>query len=42
MAGPRTLISTGSPFEADWAWSRVVVSGEWDFVYGSWALTIAA
>lgn len=31
----RRLISTGSPFEADYAYSRAVVQGEWCFVAGT-------
>lgn len=31
----RRLISSGSPFEARFAYSRAVVSGEWCFVAGS-------
>jgi enamine deaminase RidA (YjgF/YER057c/UK114 family) len=32
---PRRLISTGSQFERDVAYSRVVVDGEWAFVSGT-------
>lgn len=31
----RRLISTGSPFEADFAYSRAVVQGDWCFVSGT-------
>ena len=31
----RTLISSGSPFEAQIAYSRAVVDGEWIFVSGT-------
>jgi enamine deaminase RidA (YjgF/YER057c/UK114 family) len=31
----RRLISTGSPFEAEFAYSRAVVQGEWCFVAGT-------
>jgi len=31
----RTLISTGSPFEAEIAYSRAVVQGDWIFVSGT-------
>lgn len=31
----RTLISSGSPFERDIAYSRAVVDGEWIFVSGT-------
>ncbi|MBP7241812.1 RidA family protein [Amaricoccus sp.] len=31
----RRLISTGSPFEAEFAYSRAVVQGEWCFVSGT-------
>ncbi|MEO0823316.1 MAG: RidA family protein [Pseudomonadota bacterium] len=31
----RRLISTGSPFEAEFAYSRAVVVGEWCFVAGT-------
>jgi enamine deaminase RidA (YjgF/YER057c/UK114 family) len=31
----RRLISTGSPFEADYAYSRAVVQGDWCFVAGT-------
>jgi enamine deaminase RidA (YjgF/YER057c/UK114 family) len=31
----RRLISTGSPFEADYAYSRAVAQGEWCFVAGT-------
>jgi enamine deaminase RidA (YjgF/YER057c/UK114 family) len=32
---PRTLISSGSSFERDMAYSRAVVDGEWIFVSGT-------
>jgi enamine deaminase RidA (YjgF/YER057c/UK114 family) len=32
---PRRLISSGSPFEAEIAYSRAVVDGEWVFVSGT-------
>jgi enamine deaminase RidA (YjgF/YER057c/UK114 family) len=32
---PRQLISSGSPFELDMAYSRAVVDGEWVFVSGT-------
>lgn len=32
---PRHLISTGSPFEHDMAYSRAVVDGDWVFVSGT-------
>lgn len=32
---PRTLISSGSPFEAEIAYSRAVVQGDWIFVSGT-------
>ena len=32
---PRELISSGSPFEHDMAYSRAVVDGEWVFVSGT-------
>lgn len=31
----RRLISSGSPFEAEYAYSRAVVQGEWCFVAGT-------
>lgn len=31
----RRLISTGSPFEAEYAYSRAVVQGDWCFVAGT-------
>lgn len=31
----RRLISTGSPFEAEFAYSRAVVDGDWCFVAGT-------
>jgi enamine deaminase RidA (YjgF/YER057c/UK114 family) len=31
----RRLISTGSPFEAEFAYSRAVVQGDWAFVAGT-------
>lgn len=31
----RRLISTGSPFEAEFAYSRAVVEGDWCFVAGT-------
>jgi enamine deaminase RidA (YjgF/YER057c/UK114 family) len=31
----RRLISSGSPFEAEWGYSRAVVDGEWIFVAGT-------
>lgn len=34
MRSPRRLISTGSPFEAEMAYSRAVVQGDWCFVAG--------
>ena len=33
--GPRQLISTGSPFEAKWGYSRVVADGDLVFVAGT-------
>lgn len=33
-ASPRRLLSTGSPFEAEMAYSRAVVQGDWCFVAG--------
>ncbi|WEZ81950.1 RidA family protein [Rhizobium sp. 32-5/1] len=35
MASPRTLISSGSPFESTAGYSRVVVQGDWCFVSGT-------
>jgi enamine deaminase RidA (YjgF/YER057c/UK114 family) len=32
---PKTLISSGSPFEAQFAYARAVVEGEWVFVSGT-------
>jgi len=32
---PRTLISSGSPFEQELAYSRAVVQGDWVFVSGT-------
>ena len=32
---PRTLISSGSPFEEEIAYSRAVVQGDWIFVSGT-------
>lgn len=32
---PRTLINSGSPFEADIGYSRAVVQGDWVFVSGT-------
>lgn len=32
---PRTLISSGSPFEQHMAYSRAVVAGDWVFVSGT-------
>ena len=32
---PRRLISSGTPFEADYAYSRAVVQGDWCFVAGT-------
>ena len=34
MKSERTLISTGSPFEAKMGYSRAVVQGDWCFVSG--------
>ena len=34
MKSKRTLISTGSPFEATMGYSRAVVQGDWCFVSG--------
>ena len=34
MPSKRRLISTGSPFEADFGYSRAVVQGDWCFVSG--------
>ena len=34
MSSPRTLISTGSPFERTMGYSRAVVQGDWCFVSG--------
>ncbi len=34
MPSPRTLISTGSPFEKTMGYSRAVVQGDWCFVSG--------
>jgi len=33
--GTRRLVSTGSPFEAEFAYSRAVVQGDWCFVAGT-------
>ena len=38
----RTLISSGSPFERDLAYSRAVVDGEWIFVSGTTGFDYAA
>lgn len=38
----RRLISTGSPFEADYAYSRAVVQGDWCFVSGTTGYDYAA
>jgi hypothetical protein len=38
----RTLISSGSSFEADIGYSRAVVQGDWVFVREPRALTIPA
>ncbi len=35
MNYPRTLISSGSPFEAQIGYSRAVVAGDWVFVSGT-------
>jgi len=35
MEGMRRHISTGSPFEAEFAYSRAVVRGDWCFVAGT-------
>lgn len=32
---PRRLVGTGSPFEAEFAYSRAVAQGEWCFVAGT-------
>ena len=32
---PRSLISTGSPFETEFAYSRAVAQGDWCFVAGT-------
>lgn len=32
---PRRLVSTGSPFEAEFAYSRAVAQGDWCFVAGT-------
>lgn len=34
MTTPRRLISTGSPFERELAYSRAVVAGDWCFLAG--------
>ena len=34
-ASPKRLISSGSPFEAEFAYSRAVVQGDWCFVAGT-------
>ncbi len=34
MPSPRTLISTGSPFEKTMGYSRALVQGDWCFVAG--------
>lgn len=34
MTSPRRYISTGSPFEAEMAYSRAIVQGDWCFVSG--------
>lgn len=39
---PRSLISTGSPFEAEFAYSRAVVQGDWCFVAGTTGYDYAA
>jgi len=39
---PRHLISTGSPFEEEFAYSRAVVQGEWCFVAGTTGYDYAA
>ncbi|MEL7138346.1 MAG: RidA family protein [Pseudomonadota bacterium] len=38
----RRLISTGSPFETDFAYSRAVVVGDWCFVAGTTGYDYAA
>lgn len=38
----RTLIATGSPFEAEFAYSRAVVQGDWCFVAGTTGYDYAA
>lgn len=38
----RRLISTGSPFEAEFAYSRAVVVGDWCFVAGTTGYDYAA
>lgn len=38
----RRLISTGSPFEAEFAYSRAVVQGDWCFVAGTTGYDYAA
>lgn len=38
----RRLISTGSPFEAEFAYSRAVVEGDWCFVAGTTGYDYAA
>ena len=35
MSTPRTLISSGSPFEHDIGYSRAVAQGDWVFVSGT-------
>jgi enamine deaminase RidA (YjgF/YER057c/UK114 family) len=40
--GGRRLISTGSPFEETFAYSRAVVQGEWCFVAGTTGYDYAA
>jgi len=39
---PRQLISSGSPFEHDMAYSRAVVDGDWVFVSGTTGFDYAA
>ncbi len=34
-ASPRRLISSGSPYEGEFAYSRAVVQGDWCFVAGT-------
>lgn len=42
MPSPRTLISSGSPFEKTAGYSRAVVQGDWCFVSGTTGYDYAA